>query len=450
MALAETTPSAGINPDVLRNHLSGFLSAHIQAGQTLLAAFSGGLDSRVLLELLAEARKKHNFILQAMYVHHGLSYNADAWAGFCQQVCERLGVLFTCCRVDVDQDSGKGIEAAAREARYQALFSSSADHIMLAHHQDDQAETLLLQLLRGAGSKGLAAMAMQDAERRLLRPLLDVARADLLSFARQLDLQWIEDESNLDLSYDRNYCRHQLLPYMEQRFPAVKRTFARSAVHLAEAADLLDDLAQIDAKQALVNNQLDIAVLAQLSSPRSRNLLRWWLSLNQLPLPSATRIQEMLQQLLVARPGSQLKVLVAGNAWLRRYQGWACIEIAGQVNDAIALQWQGEEELVLPNNGRLLFSRQMGRGLALERLATKTLTVRHRSGGERFKPDAHRPTRTLRHLYQESRVPPWQRECLPLLYSGDQLLIVPGIGVACEFQAMKNEMGLVVEWEPLA
>ncbi|MCB5184089.1 tRNA lysidine(34) synthetase TilS [Methylobacillus gramineus] len=435
---------------MLKSHLSSFLSSHIQPGQILLVAFSGGLDSRVLLQLLAEAREQHVFQLQAMYIHHGLSPNADAWGDFCQQVCDALDVPFSCQRVQVDTQSGKGLEAAAREVRYQALLASQSDHILLAHHQDDQAETLLLQLLRGAGSKGLAAMAVRDAERRLLRPLLDVSRAELLLFAQEGGLQWIDDESNLDITYDRNYCRQQLLPYMEQRFPAVRRTLARSASHLAEAADLLDDLAQLDAAQVMVENRLDLKPLAQLSAARGRNLLRWWLNVNQLPLPNSSRLQEMLQQLLIAKQGSQLKVLVGGNVWLRRYQGYACIELAGEVTENLALQWQGEAELLLPNNGRLLFSWQAGQGLAFDRLANKVLTIRHREGRERFKPDARRPTRTLRYLYQEHNVPPWQRECQPLIYSKDQLVIVPGIGVTHSLHAAADELGLVVEWVPVS
>src|SRR3989344_6895459 len=194
----------------LKTQLASYLAPIPRPGQKLLLAFSGGLDSRVLLELLAELRSGIGFDLRAMHVHHGLSPNADDWAKFCSDTCAALNVPIEIVRVSVAKDSGLGLEAAARTARYQALLNAGADYVVLAHHQDDQAETLLLQLLRGAGAKGLSGMASRDEERRLLRPLLDNTRAELLAFAKQHHLQWITDESNVDISYDRNYCRHEV------------------------------------------------------------------------------------------------------------------------------------------------------------------------------------------------------------------------------------------------
>jgi len=409
-------------------------------------ALSGGLDSRVLLHLLAGQQKSLGFKLRAVHVHHGLSANAEHWVEFCRTICNEIAVPFDVIYVKVTLDSGLGIEAAARNSRYKALLENSGgDYIVLAHHQDDQAETLLLQLFRGAGAKGLAAMAAIDQKRRLLRPLLDVSRRQLEAYATQHDLNWIEDESNEDEHYDRNFCRHQVLPMLAQRFPAVSQNLARSASHLAEASDLLDELAALDAMQVLEHNQIKVEALSQLSDSRARNLLRWWLAQQDQPLPNTSRLQEMLHQLLSAKPDATLKVAVdvKQDAWLRRYQGMAYIQTSAQTA-LIAMIWQGESELVLPDGSRLLFERKAGMGLAAERLGINKLRVSHRVGGERFKPDWARPTRTLKHLLQEVHMPPWQREHLPLIYWDEILAIVPGIGVACTLQARESEPGLVV------
>jgi tRNA(Ile)-lysidine synthase len=409
-------------------------------------AFSGGLDSRVLLELLAELRPAMDFDLCAMHVHHGLSPQADDWAKFCRDVCLALDIPLQIEHVNVSRDSGTGIESAAREVRYKALMSQHADYVVLAHHQDDQAETLLLQLLRGAGAKGLSAMAMQDDARRLLRPLLDVPRADLQAYAEEHRLQWITDESNHDISYDRNYCRHEIFPVLEKRFPSARQTLARSASHLAEAAMLLDMLAEMDAGKT--TKQLDLTKLAGLPEPRARNLLRWWLSVNGQRLPATVRLQEMLRQLLTSRADATIKIALdtAKGVYLRRYQNQAYLELNGH-DRPFALLWQGETELNLPDNSRLIFERRPGLGLAFERLGINRLRIASRSGGERFKPDLAKPTRTLKHLLQEAGIPPWQRERLPLVYCDDALAVVPGVGVECSMQAREDETGLMIVWE---
>ena len=410
----------------------------------------------MLLDLLASAKQSLgsllDFDLRAMHIHHGLSPNADKWAEFCTSACAALNVPLQVVHVEIPANSGLGIEAAARQARYAALLGElenhrPAHHILLAHHEDDQAETFLLQLLRGAGAKGLAAMAQVDAGRRLLRPVLEIPHAQLLAYAKERKLQWIEDESNANIRFDRNFCRHHILPVLEQRFPAAKATLARSAGHIAEAAGLLDDLAQLDAATAVEGKQLSLNAIASLSPARARNLLRWWLSSHQQPLPSSQRLQEMLHQLLGAKSDAMIKVAIdsARGVWLRRYQDLAYIEV-NKPEMPIAMLWQGESELYLPDNSRLLFERKIGIGLAVERLSITRLRISSRIGGERFKPGLAKPTRTLKHLLQEANMPPWQRERLPLVYCDDTLAVVPNIGVASHLQAADYEMGLVISW----
>lgn len=431
----------------LQAHIQQSLTGLALQNQTVLMAFSGGLDSRVLLEVLVRLQNTLGYQLNAMYVHHGLSENADAWAEFCQNTCLTLNVPFKVAHVVVDKTTGLGVEAAARQARYDALRAENADFIALAHHQNDQAETFLLQLFRGAGVKGLSAMMVVDSQRRLIRPLLEVPRTQLVQYAESLGLQWIEDESNQDTHFDRNFIRKVVLPAIEQRFAHVSVSLARTAQHMSEAAVLLEELAELDAVLCVQNQQLNLTELAKLSLPRAKNVMRYWLISQQYLPPSTARLQEMLDQLLGAKLDANLKVAIGGGegASLRRYRNLAYIE-----NDTpqatIELVWQGEPELWLPDGSQLIFQRKIGEGLAEKRLGIHTLRITQRSGGERFKPVDTRPTRTLKHLLQEANVPPWQRDRMPLIYSDDTLAIVPMVGVASHMQATPTEEGLMVAW----
>ncbi|HQR60733.1 MAG TPA: tRNA lysidine(34) synthetase TilS [Methylophilaceae bacterium] len=280
--------------------LESFLKQAVRPGQTLLLGLSGGLDSRVLLDLLQRLRATAGFHLQALHVNHGISPKAAEWEGFCADLCASLAIPFQTVCVDIPRDSGLGLEATAREARYAVLLAQPVDAVVLAHQRDDQAETLLLQLLRGAGLKGLAAMpvirASANGQPVLLRPLLDVPRDVLEDYARGHQLRWIEDESNLDLTFDRNFLRHHIFPELERRFPASRTTLARSASHLAEADALLREVAEADAGRLVRDGRLEVAGLAAMSEARAKNLLRYWLDSHG-AATSSRRLQEMYRQL---------------------------------------------------------------------------------------------------------------------------------------------------------
>lgn len=430
----------------LSDRLTTFLRETVQPGQTLLVGLSGGLDSCVLLHLLAAARASHGFRLEALHVNHGISPNAALWAEFCTRLCHGYAVSFAAAEIEVPRDSGLGIEAAAREARYRILLSQSADALILAHHRDDQAETVLLQLLRGSGVKGLAAMPehyqKSASSMPILRPLLDVARCELESYARAHALEWVEDESNLDLAYDRNFLRHHVFPEIEKRFPAARTTLARSAGHFSEAAALLDEIAVADAAQYVDAGHLNIAGLRMLSAARGRNLLRFWLSGYLSAPPSTRRLQELHRQLINARQDARLLVKVRGGE-VRRYRDHAIFE----TNPGVApvhLSWQGEPEIQLPT-GVLTFRRALGQGLSVAHTPGR-LEIRSRTGGERFRPNGKRPTRSLRHLLQEAGIPPWERAALPMIYAEERLVAVPGVGVACDLQAAPDEEGWLIGW----
>jgi len=440
--------------------LNAFLVKNLQAGDlkpTLLLALSGGLDSIVLLQLLAEARTAIPFDLHAMHVHHGISANADSWAAFCAAQCQQLDVPLQTVHVNVARNpdyknSEQGIEAEARELRYSALFNFTsgerlADFVITAHHQDDQAETLLLQLFRGAGVKGLSCMAAVDAARRLLRPLLSVSRQSLLEYALQHHIEWCDDESNDNTQYDRNFVRHEVMPVLESRFKSVKAVLARTASHMAEANELLEVLAATDAEKILADNSLCLQELGLLSNARAKNVLRWWFAQNGLAMPTAEHLNEIVGQLFNSRKDADLNIRLQ-HLYLRKYQhrAYLCEDKTAEPFDMV---WSGEPELILPSGGKLLFKPVVGAGLALKQGVTK-LRITNRDGGERFKPDALRPTRTLKYLLQEVNMPPWQRMYMPLIYWEDKLACVPGIGISCELLAQADEPGLEITWQDSA
>lgn len=411
------------------------------------------MDSVVLLHLLHILAPRFEWRLSALHVHHGISPNADAWANFCADLCARKGIPLHIERVDIAPLRDEhGIEAAARKLRHAAFARQPCDYVALAHHADDQAETLLLQLLRGAGVKGVAAMpAVKSATphaRAILRPLLDVSRDELSEYAQQQGLRWVEDESNADDAYPRNFLRHRLLPLLEQRFPAYRDTLIRSAQHFAEAGDLLDELARQDAQDSLTDGPLDVSLLRALSHSRARNLLRYYLHMRNTPMPQAVQLDEMLHQLCDARDDAAVCVEFGG--WqLRRYRDKVHVFSALAAFDRnLVLPWCGDAELPWPALERTISFRSVqGQGVSLAKLQRKAVTLRLRNGGESLRPQRNAATRSLKNLLQERHVPPWQRERLPLLYSGAELVSVIGVAIQADYQAQQGEAGLLVSFE---
>jgi tRNA(Ile)-lysidine synthase len=432
-----------------------------QTSHHLLVAYSGGLDSTVLLhalvaiqqQLRADKGAQFQLTLTAMHVHHGLSTHADAWVTHCQQTCMQYGVPLQVEYVQVSRQSGLGLEATARNARYAALQQTSADFICLAHHQDDQAETLLLQLMRGAGVKGLAGMAELDLTQRLLRPLLSISKIDIETYAKDNALQWIEDDSNQNTDLDRNFMRHQVMPLLISRYSGLNKTLSRTAQHMAEASHLLAELAQTDATDALAkgvyqNQQsLLVAKLVAMSEARAKNVLRWWLGLHNLMMPNAELLEQILQQLLHARADAGIHIQIAPNRSIKRYLGLAYIVKDIMPAENYHVLWQGESVVQLTPNDRLFFEPMKGQGIAQNKLANDALRIRLREGSERFRPELGRPSRTLKHILQTHKIPPWQRARMPLVFMDETLVCIPNIGVDASLAAQPEEMGMLIRWE---
>ncbi len=427
-----------------------------------IVGYSGGVDSHVLLHRLANQRYRDR-TLTALYVDHGLQAASAAWGEHCASVCHALNVPFRVLKIDARPTTGESPEAAARRARYAALAAELAPDsaLLTAHHRDDQAETLLLQLLRGAGPHGLAAMpaAARLGQGWLLRPLLNVDRAELLAYARAHDLHWIEDASNTDTGFDRNYLRHRVLPLLRERWPAVNRTLARSARLCAETAAWLDEEAAADLTSVATDRPdcLAIPALQALSELRQRNLLRYWLRQLNLPIPDARQLQHILHDALTAAADRNPCIRWPG-AEVRRYRDRLYAMPPLMPHDARQrVIWRTDTEgwpsLELPGAGQLRMQKTMGTGLRSEALASGALIVQFRQGGERFRLAGRSHSQELKKLLQQAGIPLWERERLPLIYlpsspnfsgagGGDCcLLAVGGLGIAADFAAEPSEVG---------
>lgn len=431
-------------------------------------AYSGGLDSSVLLDAAVRAAGASRCV--ALHVHHGLSANADAWAAHAREQAARLGVAFEAMHVDVPRDSGVGIEASARERRYAALDAMCERHgaaaLWLAQHADDQAETVLLQLLRGAGIAGLAAMAPRyrpdGASVERVRPLLRLLRAQLERYAAEHALSWIDDESNADTRYARNALRIDVLPALAVHFPGFRDALGRAAQHAAAAQRLLDDLAELDFAAAARDDgrALSRDALIAFDDVRGANLLRYWMRRLGLPGASAARLADMMRQLRDAHDAHALRVNHAGQC-LRLYRDtvyWEagdsaepCDDGTGTPHADASLAWDGQEIWHLPGwRGTFVFARaDAGSDDALPEtlLRSAPLIARARAGGERMRMWSDGPSRTLKNLFQERGVPAWQRD-VPLLFAGDRLIYVPRLGVNRDGVPQGGHAWRRIEWRP--
>lgn len=430
-----------------------YLAGHLRQlslPHNFMVAYSGGMDSHVLLHALSSIAAP-DWSVAAVHINHGLNSAARDWAQHCRQTCERLQIPVTVIDIDASPRTGESPEACARKARYAALSRHlSAGQILLtAHHLDDQAETCLLQLLRGSGVRGLAAMPARQtfAGGELVRPLLTVSREDLLAYAQAEQLDWVEDSSNQDIEFDRNYLRDQIMPLLQARWPAANKSLSQSSVHAAEASELLDEHAAEDLQRGQHStDHLDLRILFELSALRSSNVMRYWLiSANRRP-PGRKRLLEFIRQLRQA--GTERAPRLA----------WEDVELCCYQNMLYLLKRLPEQIAIdaLPCNipalpelpyGRLHRRDVVGEGLACHYLDNNNLQIRFRYGGEKIQLTGRAEHKTLKNVLQEHKLPTWLRDFLPLVYYGDTLVMIPDIGVIEGYQARAGEPGVSFHWD---
>ena len=416
-------------------------------------AFSGGLDSKVLLHLLSQLQAEYSAELHAVHVNHDLQADASQWAADCEETCKQLQVPISTLSVTVAPLQGESLEAVARKERYSAIAArmGEGDLLFTAHHQDDQAETLLLQLLRGSGPSGLAAMPAISSfgPGSHARPLLGFSREELHEYALAQGLTWVEDQSNQDISFDRNYLRRQVIPLLRERWPALGRTLSRSASHCAEAQGLIDTLAQEDLARIGVTTGegLSISELKALPAPRVRALLRAWMRAQGFPLPDTVRLDRILSEVIPAAADRNPEVHWPG-AVVRRFQDRLYLRTPQPPLDAdTVLEWDGESALELPAGLGTLFAEEGEGGIALSTWRSAPIRVHFRGGGERCRPAGQSGTRSLKKLFQEKEIPPWQRERIPLILLGGELAAVGDICICAPFAAQPGEPAVRLRWE---
>jgi len=416
----------------------------------LLIAYSGGLDSHVLLHLMREFTRQTSGVsrLLALHVNHGLNPRAAEWSAHCQAVCQQWQIELRQIELDARAPKGESQEAWARKLRYQALqqFVEPRDVLMTAHHQDDMAETLLIQLFRGSGPAGLAAMPVKIdfGQGWHYRPLLSYTRNQLKEYAQQHQLNWIEDDSNLDDKYDRNLIRNTILPAIRQRWPAISQTLHRASGLQAQAASLLEQLATMDLQTCTTGSgkYLRVSSLIQLSNERAANVLRYWIRTQGFTVPSARQLAEIFSGVIQASQDTSPCVSWFGTQ-LRRYRDYLFITapLPAPPEPGLEFKWDLNNQcnLIL---GKLKAERSKG-DTALS-VSTDTLTVRFRRGDETIRLAGHH--HQLRKLYQQYGVAACYREFVPLLYSDNTLVAIPGMVIADEFRAGINEAGWILHW----
>jgi tRNA(Ile)-lysidine synthase len=402
--------------------------------------FSGGLDSTVLLHWL-QKNLPSGFCLQAIHIHHGLNPAADAWTAHCQTVCDALGIVLYIERITIANVT-RNIEAQARAARYAAFARhvNAGDTLALAHHADDVAETLLLRLMRGSGTEALGNMKAHSryGEMQIWRPLLTMRRADLLAYAETNALQWIEDASNADTGFDRNFVRSEVLPLLESRFPNATARLARSAALMQADAVLLQPMIADQLARCTGPQGLQLAILMAQTLELQGHLLRAWLHDNGLAAPGAEALQEFLRQLNshetdddTLLDGPDYAIQVWDSTLMLR------TKTATESDDtALDVLWDGREALPLPRGGRLSWQGD----------APFPGCVRYRRGGERIRLPGQAMHHSVKKLLS-SRVPPWQRAALPFVYNEqNKLLAVGEVLISAQLDDLSRQHGLRLHW----
>ncbi|GAA0815942.1 tRNA lysidine(34) synthetase TilS [Colwellia asteriadis] len=460
---------------LIEQALVSAISSH--ANTPIIIAYSGGVDSQVLLHALASLKKNQQLTnpITVCHVNHGLSVNAFAWQEFAQQQCSRLALPLIIKQVNVQAKAQSSLEALARDARYQALveINSTSSLIITGHHSDDQSETFLLALKRGAGLKGLASMLANSTlgKHKLIRPLLGVSRQAIVTYAQEQQLSWIEDESNDDTSFDRNFIRQEVMPLLSARWGSISQTINRSAEHCRAGQELLDELGEQDLLHCQLSaSVLNVASLQSLSIARFNNLIRYFLAKQQCLMPSTEQLEQVRQQ-LSADENKNPAIKVADH-YLRRFKnqlhltaeladisGWSQDINIDEFNDFTHMI---KAAITLPDNlGRLSISAGNNRGnnvreddthitstVIIAPTVAQRVSVRFSHNNPICLPDYRRHSRAFKKVLQELNIPPWQRKRIPFLYYNDVLVAAIGFFVCQEFVPKNSQAALYLTLEP--
>jgi tRNA(Ile)-lysidine synthase len=422
-------------------------------------AYSGGIDSHVLLHACAtQPELKHK--ITAVYVHHGLQLKAESWAIHCQQEAEKLNVSFQLLRVNAHPKKGQSPEEAARDARYQALESllNDGDVLLVAQHQEDQLETVLLQLFRGAGVQGLAAMpkVISFGKGKMLRPFLDISKQTIQHYAQKHGVCWVEDPTNQCDDYDRNFLRNQIVPLLKTRWASVAKTVSRSANHCANAQQLLDEIAEKLLTEVMTSSplkdcqsfstSLSISKLLELDSNKQSLVIRQWFKQLNLQMPSAKFVEDIFKTVIAAKSSSNPQLKKAGVV-IRRYQdNLYCSKDLPGFKNLEGLVWKQSQNQILLADNSLLQRLPATSGIPVSLWQAAKVTIRYRQGGEKISLAGREGQHTLKNLFQEAAIPPWERNLIPLIFFDEELIAVADLWLSSKVQIEQSRLYYQLKW----
>lgn len=434
----------------------------VNGGTAFLVAYSGGVDSSVLLHMLHSAKSNYRFSLTALHIDHGIHPQSGSWLEYCSEFCHSLGIKFKSTQLSLSQQFEKISEGDARIARYAWLEAQTemGDVLLTAHHQNDQAETFLLNLMRGSGARGLSAIQVSRnfGKGLLVRPMLNISRSQILEYAAEHELSYIEDPANSDLQHNRNYMRQVVIPSLEQRWPSAVELISHSAALLVNSRSLQASLAQMDADHCKsegsgflsIGYQLSLEKFRLLDEARQVNLIRYWTKFHSLPEPGRKVIENFLDKVISScskfMEGGSDELgyriyLYQNNLYLARSR---CYPNADQ-----SISWNLRDALLLESLGlKLIPIHSIGEGLSFNRVM-ENLSIRFRTGGEKIRLPKRNHSTSLKKLYQEYSIPPWERKVLPLVYCGDELAAIASWMVSERFQAKASEHSICIALEQI-
>ena len=421
------------------------------SGNKCWIAFSGGIDSTALLHNLVIQCDELNIPLHAIHINHNLYEISDSWSRHCEEICRFYNVEAEILNVDASTHGSSSPEEYARDLRYMKMEQLLGDNelLFLAHHREDQAETLLLQLMRGAGPEGLSGMPFKKKLGRgwMIRPLLVYSKQDLKQYNLENNLEWIEDPSNRDTRIYRNFIRHKVMPLLREKWPSAVNSIARAAENQSDYLEILDEVARMDHKVCRGTNNAELLIdkLTALSIARQKNLLRYWIRLNEHALPSSVKLHQILVEVVNARQDA-MPCIQWKNTEIRRHRNRIYImHPLPDCSDRGTIRWNLHEPLSLPY-GFLIAKHTTGDGIKSSIIVDDSLDVSFRKGGEAMHATGSTNSKKLKKLYQEADIPAWLRDKIPLLYSRDNLVAVAGLWVDKKYQAKDKEPGWNVQF----
>ncbi|CAG1020742.1 bifunctional protein TilS/HprT [Patescibacteria group bacterium] len=427
-----------LSAEALETHLKQYKNF-----ETIYVGYSGGADSHVLLHLCTSSVELINKVV-AVHVHHGLQKEADFWAEHCQKIAQNIGIDFKLLRVDATANAGESPEEAARNARYAALkpLIGTDDALLIAQHRDDQLETVLLQLFRGAGLRGLSGIpeSMPFGQGLMLRPLLNVSKADIDDYAKKRRLNWVEDPSNQQNDLDRNYLRNVIIPQLKERWVACDKTVARSARHCAEAQLIVSAVAEELFYPVFdkTNRTLNITRLCEHKIPRQQLIIRHWFQLLGFKMPSQIFVERIQNEVIGAKEDAE--PMLSGQGFvIRRYRDNLYCLRSPELTPPEEMMWVATDNFINFTERRRLFYIHSSAGIPFDRWQKAKVSIKFRNGGEKIRLPNRKERHTLKKLFQEAGIPPWERDLIPLIYMDNKLAAVGDLWISADFYQEKAD-----------